>query len=86
MSQDKSPIEILEEAILKDIERFSYQQVIQVSFRDKNKPYDFIAYSWSGEKFTNEKLPEDIAIKKAAKCNMEYFKKKIAERFAKEQK
>lgn len=86
MPQDKSPIEILEEVILEDIKRFSYQQVVQVSFRDKNKPYDFIAYSWSGEKFTNEKLPEDIAIKKAAECNMEYFKRKLAERFIKEQK
>lgn len=86
MPQDKSPIEILEEVILEDIKRFSYQQVIQVSFRSKNKPYDFIAYSWSGERFTNENLSEDVAIKKAAKCNVEYFKKKIAERFIKEQK
>lgn len=46
MLQDKNPIDILEEIILKDIKRFSSQQVIQVSFRSKNKPYDFIAYSW----------------------------------------
>lgn len=84
MSQDKNPIDILEEIILEDIKRFSSQQVIQISFRSTNKPYDFIAYSWGGEKFTNEDLPEDIAIKNAARCNVEYFKKKIAERLMKE--
>lgn len=86
MSQTENPLDILEKIILEDIKRFSFQQVIQVSFRSKNNPYDFIAYSWNGEGFTNENLPEDIAIKKAAKCNVEYFKKKIAERFIKEQK
>lgn len=84
MFQDKNPTDILEEIILKDIERFSSQQVIQVSFRSTNKPYNFIAYSWGGERFTNEKFPEDIAIKKAARCNVKYFKEKIAERLMKE--
>lgn len=81
MNDELKPIDSLENELLNILKSFAYSKVIQVSFKNNNLPYNFIAYSWDGARFTNEKLPEDIAIKKAAEKNFEYFKKMIAKRW-----